>query len=148
MDLIMSESPGSVMLSTDTTGVIKHLFRLNTSYLLGFSTFSRHGSDNVRISRISDAQHRHAEILSTSSSQLDVVPCVMMNTCLGQHGVVLDLTLAELWCVGADDDQLCFALSKCFQRASVPEGIFPTFHDESQSGVNALASLLLDWSHL
>ena len=71
----------------------------------------------------------------------------MVDTSLRQHGVVLDLTFTQLWCVGADDDQFCFTLSEGLQRASVAQSVFATLHDESQSGVDAFASFLLDWSH-
>lgn len=41
--------------------------------------------------RISDGQCAHSEILSTSSAKFNVVSTVMMNTSLGQHGIVLNL---------------------------------------------------------
>ena len=57
-------------------------------HILGFSL--RHGTDDIRISRISDGQCAHTEVLSTSGTQFIVVSSVMMDSSLGQHGVVLD----------------------------------------------------------
>lgn len=126
----------------------KYHFSKNTfTLLLRFGTFGGHGSDDVRISRIRNTENRNTEVFSTSSSKFDVVPGVMMDTGLGQHGVILDLTFTQLWCICADDDQLGFSLSKCFQCTSVTKCIFSTLHDESQSRVDAFASLLFDWSH-
>ena len=57
-------------------------------HILGFSL--RHGTNDIRISRISDGQCAHTEVLSTSGTQFIVVSSVMMDSSLGQHGVVLD----------------------------------------------------------
>ena len=42
---------------------------------------------------ISDAESGDAEVFSTGCTQLNVVAVVVVNSCLGQHGVVLDLAL-------------------------------------------------------
>jgi len=46
------------------------------------------------------------EVLSAGSTELDVGASVVVNTGLGQHGVVLDLRLAKRGAVTRDDDQL------------------------------------------
>lgn len=73
-------------------------------------------------------QRAHTEVLSTSSAQLVVITGVVVDACLGQHRVVLDLgsgqeqkvdrgqqdSLPEGWRVVGDDDQLALA---------IPEGL-------------------------
>ena len=46
-----------------------------------------------RLTWICDAEGRDAEVLSTRCSELDVVAVVVVDSGLGQHGVVFDLTL-------------------------------------------------------
>lgn len=54
--------------------------------------FWRHGTNDVRVTRIRNTENWHTEVLSTSCSQFDVVASVMMDSSLGQHGIVLNLT--------------------------------------------------------
>ena len=54
-----------------------------------------HGPDDVRISGVSDGEGAHTHVLSTRGAQLVVVPGVVVDSGLGQHGVILDLRLAE-----------------------------------------------------
>ena len=51
-----------------------------------------HGSDDVGVARVGDAQNGHSEIFSTGSSKLDIVASIMMDTRLGQHSIVFNLT--------------------------------------------------------
>jgi len=46
------------------------------------------------------------EVLSAGGTELDVGAGVVVDTGLGQHGVVLDLGLAKRRAVTGDDDQL------------------------------------------
>merc|ERR1719239_133849 len=69
-----------------------------------------HGPDDVRVSGVSDGEGAHTEVLSTRGAQLVVVPSVVVDSGLGQHGVILDLRLAEGRSVGSDDDQLALAV--------------------------------------
>jgi len=50
-----------------------------------------HASDDVTVTSIGDGQGADAEVFTASGSKLDVVACVVVNSCLGKHGVVLDL---------------------------------------------------------
>jgi len=72
-----------------------------TSYLLGG------GLDNIRVTRISDGEHRHAMKLTTSGTKVNIVTGVVMDTSLGKHGVVLNFRLAYGGAVVRDDHQLC-----------------------------------------
>ena len=53
-----------------------------------------HGTNDVRVTRISNAENWHTEVLATSCPQFDVVAGVMMDSSLGQHGIVLNLTFS------------------------------------------------------
>ena len=48
-----------------------------------------------RLTWICDAEGRDAEVLSTRCSELDVVAVVVVDSGLGQHGVVFYLTLPK-----------------------------------------------------
>ena len=56
-----------------------------------------HRSDDIRVPRVCDRKSAHTEVLATGCTQLDVVSRVMMNSGLGQHGVIFYLTLPERW---------------------------------------------------
>lgn len=49
------------------------------------------GADDVRVARILNGQGTHAEVLTACSSEITVGTIVMVNTGLGEHGIVLDL---------------------------------------------------------
>ena len=84
---------------------------LNNLLVLGLLA-GRHGADDVRVSRVGDAEHGHTEILSTSSSQLNVVAGVVMDACLRQHCIVLDLTFPM-------GDKIVYQL-RCIARKNTP----------------------------
>ena len=73
----------------------------------------RHGADDIRITRVSDAEARHAEVFTTRCAQLDVVAGVVMHTSLGKHGVVFDLRLAKSWAVVGDDHKFGYKNKTC-----------------------------------
>lgn len=56
--------------------------------------------------RVGDDEGRDAEVLSGGSSEANVVSVVVVNTALSEHGVVLNLRLAEGRAVVADDNKL------------------------------------------
>jgi hypothetical protein len=64
------------------------------------------GTQDIRITGISDRENTGTEKLTTSGTKIDVVTVVMMDTSLGQHGVVLNLGLTERRTVTSNDDQL------------------------------------------
>jgi hypothetical protein len=64
------------------------------------------GSQDIRVTSISDGENTGTEELTTSSTKIDVVTVVVVNTSLGQHGVVFDLGLTERRTVTSNDDQL------------------------------------------
>ena len=70
---------------------------------------ARHRPDDVAVPRVGDGEGADPEVLATGSAELVVVASVVVDASLGQHGVVLDLGLAERWSVVGDDHQ--FGLS-------------------------------------
>ena len=77
--------------------------------ILGLGSFwlsPRHRPDDVAVSRVSDGEGADPEVLAACSAQLVVVAGVVVDTSLGQHGIVLDLGLAEWGCVVGNDHQL------------------------------------------
>lgn len=54
--------------------------------------FWRHRTNDVRVPRIRNTENWHTEVLAASCSQFDVIASVMMDSSLGQHGIVLNLT--------------------------------------------------------
>lgn len=65
----------------------------------------------------------------------------MMDSSLGQHGIVLNLTFPERRSVVGNDDHFSLALSKCFQSLPVSENIFSRFHHQGKPGIDVLNAL-------
>ena len=63
-------------------------------------------ADDVRIAGVGDAHGADAEVLAAGSAEVDVVASVVVHRGLGEHGVVLDLRLAEGGGVARQDDEL------------------------------------------
>lgn len=101
-----------------------------------------HRLDNVRVSRISDAEGADAEVFSTSSAQFHVVAVVVVHSSLGEHRVVFDLRLPQRRSVIRDDYQLCLSCTKSLQSLFVTQNELSWFHNESQSRIDGLESLL------
>ena len=107
-----------------------------------------HNRTNTRLTKkatrtwISDREDTDAEVFTARRSQLDVVAVVVMDSGLGQHGVVFDLTFTELRAIAGDDDKLGLALSQRLEGLLHSQAVFPALHDQSESGVDALQRLL------
>jgi uncharacterized protein YwlG (UPF0340 family) len=67
------------------------------------------GAQDIGVTGISDGENTGAEKLTTGSTEVDVVTVVVVDTGLGQHGVVLNLGLAERRAVTSNDDQLGYS---------------------------------------
>lgn len=73
---------------------IVHSDSTDSVSLLPLSSLAgRHGSDDVGISRVGDGHGAHSEVFTTGGTELNVVTSVMVNTSLGQHGIVFNLRL-------------------------------------------------------
>lgn len=90
---------------------------------------------------------------------------VVMYSCLGKHGIVLNLCFPNGWAVAADEDQLGCTAQKAsalgllnvneanwLHTLSRPQGLqtrlrpqseLATFHDKCQSSIDALLTLFL-----
>jgi hypothetical protein len=67
----------------------------------------------------------------------------VVNTGLGEHGIVLNLRLAQRRAVVRDDDQLGGALAQGLQGRLVAEQVSARLHDEREARVDRLGLLLL-----
>ena len=67
---------------------------------------SWHGPDDIAVPRVGDGEGADPEVLAAGGAKLVVVAGVVVDTSLGQHGIVLDLGLAEWGCVVGNDHQL------------------------------------------
>merc|ERR1719430_2420385 len=126
---MMSLSPGSVMLKVHT---LKYFPALS----------SWHGADDVTVPWVSDAQGAHSEVLPAGRAQLVVVASVVVDSCLGQHGVVLNLRLSEWWSIVSDDDKLRLPISQGLQCLLVSQAVLPRLHHQRQAGVDGFIGLL------
>jgi hypothetical protein len=60
---------------------------------------------------------------TASSAQVDIVALVVVDTSLGKHGIVLNLTLADRGAVVGDDYQLgLFVVVRCGKGEEVRRG--------------------------
>ncbi len=67
--------------------------------------------NNVRVTPVNDGEDSDPKVLSTSRSEVNVVARVVVDSSLGEHGVVLNLRLAERRTVTRDDNKLgCLSL--------------------------------------
>ncbi len=105
--------------------------------------FCRHAADDVTVTWICDAEGAHSEVFTTGCSKLDVVTGVVVDTGLGQHGVVFNLAFPEWGCVVGQDDQFAFALPQGFECLFVTKMILATLHHQLEASVDALHLLLL-----
>ena len=103
---------------------------------------SWHGPDDVAVPRVGDGEGADPEVLAAGGAQLIVVACVVVDTGLGQHGVVLDLRLAERRRVVGNDHQLALAVPQGFESLLVAEAILARLHHERQPGVDGFIGLL------
>merc|ERR1719175_73419 len=116
-----------------------------TFHILCLGSFwlgSRHRPDDVAVSRVGDGEGADPEVLAACSAKLVVVAGIVVDTSLGQHGIVLDLRLAEWWCVVGNDHQLGLSTPQGFQGLLVAEHVLARLHDQGQPRVDGLVGLL------
>ena len=80
---------------------------------------SRCRPNDVRVSWINDGQRADSEVLSAGSAQGHIVATVVMDTCLGKHGIVLNLALPahkrQVWDTGKGQfQQLTSMVVRCW----------------------------------
>jgi hypothetical protein len=80
-------------------------------------------AEDVRISRVEDAHCRHAVELTAGGAEVDVVAREVVDRRLGEHGVVLNLTLAEGGSVVGDEHELGLARAKRLEGLLVAEAV-------------------------
>jgi hypothetical protein len=98
---------------------------------------------NIGVTSISDSHAGHTEVLTTSSSEVNVGTRVVVHLGAGQHSVVLDLRLLKRRAVVRDNEQDSLSLTKCLHRALVSEVEFTGLDDKGEVSVDALHGLFL-----
>ena len=82
-------------------------------------------------------------MFSASSSKSTVITVVVVNRSLGKHGKVFNLGSAKGRAVVADEKHLCLRLAHVLQSNLVSEVSLSGLHDQLDTGVHAVNSLLL-----
>jgi len=100
------------------------------------------GLDDIRISRVGDGEAANSEVFTASGSELNVGAVVVVDTGLGQHGVVLDLGSSEVGRVVGEDDEFCLAASKLLDSLLVAKVVLSRLDDKSESAVDRRSVLL------
>ena len=83
-----------------------------------------------------------SKVLTASGSELDVVALVVVDSGLGQHGVVLDLGAAELGGVVGQNDQLGLALAELANGLPVAQVVLARLDHQLETGVDGGTLLL------
>merc|ERR1712142_7435 len=102
-----------------------------------------HGADDVTITWICDAKGTHSEVFTACCTELNVIPCVMMNTGLCQHSIVFNFTFPELWSVVGQDDEFSLALSQVLEGLFVSKVVLAALHNQLKASINTLHLLFL-----
>jgi len=100
-------------------------------------------SNNIRVTRVSDSEHGDTEVATAGGTEVGVVAVVVGDVALAEHGVVLNLRLAEGRAVARDDDELSLAAAERLDGGLVAEAVLATLHDKRQLGVDVVRRLLL-----
>ena len=82
-------------------------------------------------------------IFTTGGSQGSIVTRIVVNLGLGKHGKVFNLGSAKGRAVVADEKHLCLRLAHVLQSSLVSEVSLSGLHDQLDTGVHAVNSLLL-----
>ena len=91
-----------------------------------------HAFDNIWITGIDNAEAAFSVVFATNSSKVNIASIVMVNSNLGQYCIVFDLRLSDWRAVVGNDDLLTFRVHQGLEDGFVSQGVFPTFHDESE----------------
>jgi hypothetical protein len=67
----------------------RHLLRLNGNHYT--IDLDGRGTENIRVTLVSDGKHGHAEKFTASGSKITIVSSIMMDSALRQHSIVLNL---------------------------------------------------------
>ena len=77
--------------------------------------------DDIRVSRIQNAQARHSVKPTARRPQVHVVPGVMVHAGFRQHGVVFNLGFTQRRNVVRDENEFGFPGAKGFEDRFVPK---------------------------
>lgn len=105
------------------------------------SLLSGVAADNVGISRVGNGEAAHSIVASTGSPKLIVVTMEVVHASLCEHGIVLDLTLAQGRAVVGNQNQLGLALAQSLQGGLDSQAILSTFHHQLQTSIDGVCRL-------
>ena len=98
-------------------------------------------ADDVGVSRVSDREAAHSIVPSTGSAKLIVVTMEVVHTGLREHGIILNLTLAQSRAVVGNEDKLGFALAQCLQSRFESQAVLATLHHQLQASIDGICRL-------
>lgn len=97
--------------------------------------------EQVTVSGILDGHDTDSVELTSGSTEVDIGTVVMVDIGLGEHGVILDLRLAEGRAVFGDQDELGLARSELLEGLLVTEGELARLNNKLELGVDRLGVL-------
>ena len=111
--------------------------------LLAVAVFLLLARQDIRVAAVQNAHDGAVEELPARRAELGVVPAVMVDGDLGEHGQVFHLGLAQGRAVRRDEDHLRLAGAQALEADLVAEVGLARLHDELEPGVHRLDVLLL-----
>lgn len=90
---------------------LKYIIKAMRYYTYSAFHLSQSGQD-VGVTGVQNGDDTDSEQLTDGSTQLVVTTLEVVDSGLGQHGVVFQLRLSQDWGVGSNDDQLGLTLSQ------------------------------------
>lgn len=98
-------------------------------------------ANDVRVSRVSDREAAHSIVPSTGSAKLIVVTMEVVHTGLREHGIILNLTLAQSRAVVGNEDKLGLALAQGLQSRLESQAVLATLHHQLQASIDGICGL-------
>ena len=98
-------------------------------------------ADDVRVTRVSDREAAHSIVPSAGSAKLIVVTMEVVHTGLREHGIVLNLTLAQSRAIVGNQDKLGLALTQCLQSRFESQAVLATLHHQLQASIDGICGL-------
>ena len=99
---------------------------------------SLHAADNVRVTRVGDAEHADAEVAAARRAELDVRAAVVVHTDASKVSVVLDLRAHQRRAVARDKNELRLAAAQCLERLVQAKAVLATLHHKLKARVHAV----------
>ena len=89
--------------------------------------------EDLGLTSIDDRNHRAPEILTASSTEVDIVAIEWEDVALAKHGIVFDKGLVSWGDVASEDDELSFTASEGLEGLSNSEAVLAGFCNEAKA---------------